>query len=70
MKAQKQERRMLQWHPAFYAGFQIELQEDSLLFENKYQLGTRPKEIDVLVIKRETQKKIRKNLPLNWSNLR
>ena len=44
---------MRQWHPAFYAGAQIELQDDAdnLIFENEHQLGTKPKEIDVLIIK-------------------
>ena len=42
----------LQWHPAFYAGLQIELAEDAenLIFENEHQLGTKPKQIDVLII--------------------
>ena len=46
-----------QWHPAFYAEIQIELEEEreNLIFENEHQLGTKPMEIDVLVIKkRET----------------
>lgn len=64
MEIQKQDRRILQWHPAFYAGFQIELQReaDNLLFENEHQLGTKPKEIDVLIIKKETGKPIDKNV--------
>ena len=46
----------LQWHPAFYAGVQIELCEeaDQLIFENEHQLGTKPKEIDVLIIKKQS----------------
>ena len=54
----------LQWHPAFYAGIQIELEEerDNLLFENEHQLGTRPKEIDVLVIKKKKNVPVRKNI--------
>ena len=45
----------LQWHPAFYAGLQIELAEDAenLIFENEHQLGTKPKQIDVLIIKKD-----------------
>ena len=33
----------------------IELQEDAeyLIFENEHQLGTKPKEIDVLIIKKD-----------------
>lgn len=53
--ARKQDKTVLQWHPAFFADIQIELQEDadSLIFENEHQLGTKPMEIDVLVIKKE-----------------
>lgn len=45
----------LQWHPAFFAGIQIELAAEAryLVFENEHQLGTKPKEIDVLIIKKE-----------------
>lgn len=48
------DKELLQWHPAFFAGLQIELQEDAdhLAFLNEYQLGTKPKQIDVLVIKK------------------
>ena len=47
--ARKQDKTVLQWHPAFFADIQIELQEDadSLIFENEHQLGTKPMEIDV-----------------------
>ncbi len=55
---------VLQWHPAFYAGLQIELEEekDNLIFENEHQLGTKPKEIDVLIIKKEKDIPVRKNI--------
>ncbi len=48
MEMQKEEAKMLQWHPAFFAEIQIELQEDAehLIFENEHQLGTKPKEMD------------------------
>ncbi len=54
----------LQWHPAFFAGLQIELKDeaDNLIFENEHQLGTKPKEIDILVIKKQKDVPIRKNL--------
>lgn len=54
----------LQWHPAFYAGLQIELQEDreNLIFENEHQLGTKPKEIDALIIKKEKDIPVKKNI--------
>ena len=36
MEMQKEEAKMLQWHPAFFAEIQIELQEDAehLIFES------------------------------------
>ena len=39
-KTQKEE--YLQWHPAFYATAQIELQEEAkyLIFEDEHQLST------------------------------
>lgn len=59
-----EEKTVLQWHPAFYAGLQIELAEEAhlLKFENEHQLGTKPKEIDVLVIKKDAKTVIRKNI--------
>ena len=38
-----------QWHPAFFADIQIELEseKENLIFENEHQLGTKPMEIDV-----------------------
>lgn len=55
---------MRQWHPAFYAGAQIELQDDAdnLIFENEHQLGTKPKEIDVLIIKKQEERSVKKNI--------
>lgn len=55
---------MLQWHPAFYASLQIELQNEAdwLIFENEHQLGTKPKQIDVLVIKKENNYPVQKNI--------
>lgn len=46
----------LQWQPAFFADIQIEFAEEAeyLTFENEHQLGTKPKEIDVLIIKKDT----------------
>lgn len=55
---------VLQWHPAFYAGIQIEFaaEAENLIFENEHQLGTKPKEIDVLIIKKNSSLKIQKNI--------
>lgn len=60
----EQKPKRLQWHPALYAGLQIEFEEeaDNLIFENEHQLGKKPMEIDVLIIKKETEKPIHKNI--------
>ncbi len=54
----------MQWHPAFYADIQICFTEEKekLIFENEHQLGTKPKSIDVLVIKKDKDKTIEKNI--------
>ena len=59
-----QKEKNLQWHPAFYATAQIELQEEAayLEFENEHQLSTKPMSIDVLIIKNEQNRKIKKNI--------
>ena len=64
MDNKEQEVEKLQWHPAFYAGLQIELQEDSdnLIFENEHQLGTKPKQIDALIIKKQKDIPVKKNI--------
>lgn len=61
---EQQKEELLEWHPAFFAGLQIELAEDAdnLIFENEHHLGTRPKKIDVLIIKKETERPVRKNI--------
>lgn len=58
------ERQLLQWHPAFCAGVQIELAEAGadLTFIREYQLGRKPKQVDLLVIKKEGTQRIRKNI--------
>ncbi len=68
MRTQRQRRHkrdsLLQWHPAFYANIQIAFTKESekLIFENEHQLGTKPKEIDVLIIKKEGTQPIQKNI--------
>lgn len=49
----------LQWHPAFYAEMQIEFKEeaDELIFESEHQLGTKPKEVDVIITKKNEKLK-------------
>ena len=60
----KEEEAVLQWHPAFFAGIQIEFSEEKekLIFENEHQLGTKPKQIDVLIIKKESEIELQKNI--------
>lgn len=55
---------VLQWHPAFFAGLQIELENDreNLIFENEHQLSTKPMEIDVMVIKKNKNLPVKKNI--------
>ena len=64
MQTDEDRKTNLQWHPAFYAGIQIEFEKevDKLIFTNEYQLGTKPKEIDVLIIKKNPKEQIRKNI--------
>lgn len=54
---------ILQWHPAFFAGIQIELEEDADCLEltQEYSLGTKPMAIDVL-IKKEEKRILKKSI--------
>ena len=56
--------KLLQWHPAFFAGIQVDLdaEKDKLTYQNEYQLGTKPKQIDVIVLKKDDDYHIRKNI--------
>ncbi len=64
MKQKKKDADVTYWHPAFYADIQIELKDDAdnLIFENEHQLGTKPMEIDVLIIKKESERPVKKNI--------
>ena len=64
VKEKEEKEKLLQWHSAFYAGIQIELSEeaDKLEFEREHNLGTKPMLIDVLVIKKHSEDKIKKNI--------
>lgn len=59
----EQKEQVIQWHPAFLAGMQIELGEEAkyLSFEAEHQLGTKTMAIDVL-IKKEKARMIQKNI--------
>lgn len=61
---EEQPKKLLQWHTAFYAGVQIELETEiqNLIFENEHMLGTKPMQIDVLITKKDAEKSIEKNI--------
>lgn len=50
MALQNSKSTLLQWHPAFYAGIQIEFEEEAekLQFENEHQLS----KTDIRIIRR------------------
>ena len=56
--------KLLQWHPAFFAGIQVDLDAENseLSYINEHQLGTKPKQIDVIVLKKNDNYRIRKNI--------
>lgn len=56
--------KLLQWHPAFFAGIQVDLDAENseLSYVNEHQLGTKPKQIDVIVLKKNDNYQIRKNI--------
>ena len=57
-------KRLLQWHPAFYAAMRIELEEeaDKIRIEEEHLLGEKPTQIDLLIIKKDKTQKIKKNI--------
>ena len=57
-------KKTLRWHPAFYAGIQIELREDAdrLEFIQEHTLGTEPVRIDMLIIKKADKQPLHKNI--------
>lgn len=63
MEEQKKEK-LLQWHAAFFASIQIELAEEAqyLTFENEHMLSSKPMQVDVLIIKKERERRIKKNI--------
>ncbi len=60
----KQKKKTLRWHPAFYAGIQIEFQEDAdqLEFIQEHTLGSEPVRTDMLIIKKAGKQTLRKNI--------
>ena len=64
----EEKEKRLQWHPAFFASLQIELENeaDFLEFESEHMLGSKPMQLDVLVIKKDRNYKVRKNIGRNF----
>lgn len=64
MTEEKEEKKLLQWHAAFFADIQIELAEEAqyLEFENEHMLGTKPMQLDVLIIKKDSGRRLKKNI--------
>lgn len=62
--AKTNSREVLQWHPVFFAGIQIELEEEkeNLIFENEHQLTKKPLGIDVLIIKKNKDIPVKKSI--------
>ena len=58
------EKTKVYWHDAFYHALQMELHEykDDLIFEYQHQLSKEALKMDVLVIKKKSDKKISKNI--------
>ncbi|MDO5349905.1 MAG: 3-isopropylmalate dehydrogenase [Lachnospiraceae bacterium] len=58
------EEKKLQWHSAFHAAIQIELQEEIefLQFLREFNLTQKPLQIDTLIIKVDAGRKVQKNL--------
>lgn len=48
--------RKIQWHPGFVAAMNLEFEENrgDLIYEKEYNLNTKPLEIDLLVIKKDS----------------
>lgn len=63
-KGRSSEKKLFQWHPANYAGLQIEFEDEKkyLSFEDEHQLGTKPMAIDILIIKNTEGYKVKKNI--------
>ena len=50
----------IQWHPGFVAAMNLEFAKDreGLIFEKEYNLNTKPLEIDLLVIRKDSSVRI------------
>ena len=56
-------KQMLQWHPAFFAVIQIELEDEpGLEFLEEYELSKKPMRIDTLIIRKNGEQPIHKKI--------
>ncbi len=64
MEHTSRENGTIYWHPAFFAGLQIELLDDAdnLEFESEHLLSKKPMQIDILIIKKEADRPVKKNI--------
>ena len=64
MDEKTKKKKLIQWHPAFFAGIQIELAKEAhkLIFENEHTLSTKPMLIDIIIIKKDADDAIQKNI--------
>ncbi len=64
MEQTNKETGTIYWHPAFFAGIQIELLDDAdnLEFESEHLLSKKPMQIDILIIKKENDRPVKKNI--------
>ena len=64
MDKKKKKKKLIQWHPAFFAGIQIELANEAhkLTFENEHTLSTKPMLIDILIINHHLRSKMKYRL--------
>ncbi len=64
MDESKKKLHPMQWHSPFCASFQIELGSETqyLTFEREHQVGSNPREIDLLIIKEQQDVTIQKNI--------
>lgn len=61
-----EENKKVKWHPAFYGAIEYELKDDRnhLEFESEHQLSKEPLKMDMLIIKKSDDIRIKK--PIGW----
>ncbi len=61
-----EDKKMIQWHPAFCSAVRLELRENKsdLVYEEEYNLGRKPIQIDLLVIRKTDRAQIYRRMRL------